>query len=1116
LVTVNNQETMALIDTGAGESFMSERFAESHGIATRIKKEGYALSAIDGADLPPVTRETAPVTLTIGQHQEELRFDVLATARHDVVLGFPWLSERNPVIDWKRRVLKFSSPGCGSQDEPGRRQRSPTDERREIHAVEAHSTSGPEESTTTAETTRSSVAHKARGKEKTDQTPDIPKEYMQWKHLFQDDEDDKPLPPHAPWDLEIILEPDSIPPYQRLRPQSPQHLDNQKKWLNKMIKRGWIRESKSRCASQLMSVPKKDGSSREVVDLRKLNEITIKDRYPLPNIEELRNRLQGANWFTKIDLRDAFYAIRIKEGDEWKTAFNTRWGLYEFLVMPMGFTNAPAAQQRLINHLLQDILDTHVIAYVDDLLIYTNGSLNEHRGHVKMTLERLAKSPWKTAPEKCDFHKAEVEFLGFIIGHNVIKTDPAKVKTIKEWPQPKTVKDVQSFLGLANYVRTYIPGCSKISTPLSELTKKDTPFKWGKEQQEAFQKIKDSIAENTMLRMFDRHLDTQIETDASDLAIGACLTQTVGKQRLPIAFYSRKMAPAEQNYDIHDKELLAIVSALKHWRIYAEGAKNLTVYTDHKNLLTFTTTKELNRRQVRWAQELGEYKFKILYTPGKDNVRADALSRRSDYMETKETFSHSILKRNQDGSLSANIIEVNAIERALEDPDEEFPTHERIRVAEDQEKDVIKALHDNPVSGHPGIEKTLEQIRRRYMFPDMKKKVTRYIARCEQCQKNKHSRHAKYGTIQFSDPPTKPWEEVTMDFVTDLPVSEDHATKTKYNGILVVVDRLTKYSHFIPYRTNFTAPQVASLVIDRCIRHHGIPRRFITDRDKIFTSNFWKTVINEMGIKHSMSTAFHPQTDGQTERINQNIEIYLRHYLDWEQENWVSLLPIAQLALNNHISSTTKVTPFFANYGRHPDLFRDPIPGIKSLEGQKAVKHMQGLYQKCETNIRNMQQNIMIHENENRKNPQLKEGDRVFVLTKNFGTKRNSKKLDAVKVGPFLITKQTSPVNYKVALPADTRKHQVFHISQLELADPAIPLQETFWHEPYEADVFTAEAIVGHKKHKNKEHYLIKWKGYPNSENTWEPKENLLTCQELIKEFWKNHWDNMPLHLRKA
>lgn len=505
--------------------------------------------------------------------------------------------------------------------------------------------------------------------------------------------------------------------------------------MDKYEKKGWIRKSKSPAASPTFFVPKPNGKKRKVQDYRKLNEITIKNRYPLPNIEEATDRLTGANWFTKIDLRDAFYSIRMAEGEEWKTAFRSRYGLYEFTVMPMGLTNAPATMQQMINDTLRDLLDITVLAYVDDILVFTTGPLEQHIKDVQAVFERLSETTFKTAPEKCEFHKKNVKFLGFIIGTDGIKIDPEKTKSVNEWPTPKTVKDIQSFLGLANYNRKFIPNYSRIAMPLTKLTKKDTPFKWTEDQETAFQMLKDMCTTSPTLRIFDVKLPIQIETDASDLAIGACLTQEFEGKRHPLAYYSRKMTPAEQNYDIHDKELLAIVVSLQHWRVYAEGAPGLIIYSDHKNLTTFTTTKQLNRRQVRWSELLRQYKFKIQYTPGRDNGRADALSRRIDYMETKEIFEYNILKTNKDGSLSANVKDFGHVLRVLQDDTEEFPIEQgKFMVRPDQEQDCIRQHHDDPVQGHPGIAKTVELIQRNFTFPQLRKKVTSYIKQCVKCQ----------------------------------------------------------------------------------------------------------------------------------------------------------------------------------------------------------------------------------------------------------------------------------------------------------------------------------------------------------------------------------------------
>jgi Reverse transcriptase (RNA-dependent DNA polymerase). len=476
--------------------------------------------------------------------------------------------------------------------------------------------------------------------------------------------------------------------------------------LDENLAKGFIRRSESPAGSPILFVPKKNGKLRLCVDYRKLNAITIKNRYPLPNIGELQDRLAYADWFTSIDLRAAYNLIRIAEGDEWKTAFRTRYGHYESLVMPFGLTNAPATCQELVNDTLKRLLDKKVIAYLDDILIYTTGTLDEHIQDVREVFDKLQERNLRVAPEKCEFHKKEVKFLGFIVGVNGIKIDPDKTRSVQEWPVPQNLKEVQAFLGLANYNRKFIRDYSKIAEPLTRLTKKEVPFQWKDIQQRAFDELKEASCKAPTLKMFDSTKAVQIETDASDLAIGACLTQEYDGKRHPIAYYSKKMTPAEQNYDIHDKELLAIVAALKHWRVYAEGAPALTIFTDHKNLLHFTTTKVLGRRQVRWSEELGQYKFEIRYTPGRDNGRADALSRRSDYMEEKEQTCHNILKLNKDGSLSANTKELNHILKVLNDTDEEFPVNKgKYHVTPEQEQECIQRHHDDETKGHPGVTK---------------------------------------------------------------------------------------------------------------------------------------------------------------------------------------------------------------------------------------------------------------------------------------------------------------------------------------------------------------------------------------------------------------------------
>ena len=355
--------------------------------------------------------------------------------------------------------------------------------------------------------------------------------------------------------------------------------------------------------------------------------------------------------------------------------------------MLFGLTNAPATCQALINNIIRAHLDQTAIAYLDDILVYSN-TQQEHTKHVKDVLRCLQEAGLKLNPKKCEFNKPEVEFLGYIIGIEEIKIDSEKIKAIQQWPTPTSVKEVQAFLGFANFNRQFIKNYSQMATPLTELTKKDVEYRWTERQQKAFQQLKDTCAKEPVLLNFKTGQPTRIKTDASDQAVGACLCQQADGKWHPVAYYSHKMSQAEQNYNIHDKELLAVVNALEHWRVYVESSSELTILTDHKNLTTFTTTKKLNRQQVRWAELLGQHKFKILYTPGQDNGRADALSQK-DYMEDDERQGM-ILQQDQQGNL--------------------VPQPQINKLTAEDTEELIRNYHDNPAHGHPGITKTTDLI----------------------------------------------------------------------------------------------------------------------------------------------------------------------------------------------------------------------------------------------------------------------------------------------------------------------------------------------------------------------------------------------------------------------
>ena len=430
------------------------------------------------------------------------------------------------------------------------------------------------------------------------------------------------LPPPRQIEFHIDLVPGAAPiakaPY-RLAPSEMKEIMTQ---LQELLEKGFIRPSSSPWGAPVLFVKKKDGSMRMCIDYRELNKVTVKNKYPLPRIDDLFDQLQGANFFSKIDLRSGYHQVRVRDQDIPKTAFRTRYGHYEFLVMPFGLTNAPAIFMDLMNRVCRPFLDKSVIVFIDDILVYSR-TIEDHRRHLREVLDTLRKEKLYAKFSKCEFWLREVQFLGHLVGMDGIKVDPAKIEAVKKWETPKTPTEIRSFLGLAGYYRRFIQDFSKIATPLTKLTRKTEPFVWSGKQEEAFLTLKNLLCEAPILSLPEGNEDFVVYSDASYSGLGCVLMQR-GKV---IAYASRQLKDAEKNYPVHDLELAAVVFALKLWRHYLYGTR-CTIFTDHKSLQYIQNQKELNMRQRRWMELLIDYDCEISYHPGKANVVADALSRK--------------------------------------------------------------------------------------------------------------------------------------------------------------------------------------------------------------------------------------------------------------------------------------------------------------------------------------------------------------------------------------------------------------------------------------------------------------------------------------------------------
>jgi transposase InsO family protein len=896
-----------------------------------------------------------------------------------------------------------------------------------------------------------------------------------------------------------------------------------KKQLGELLEAGKVRESRSDSAVGTLFVPKSDGTKRWCMDMRPINAITITDENKAPLQDTTRERIQGARFFTRLDMRDGYHHLRIRKGDEHLTAFITEYGLYEWTVACFGLKNAPAEFARYMSNILREFLNDFVVVYFDDIIIFSKDE-EAHWQHVRKVLKKLQEAKVNLKIKKCEFKVTETEFLGHIINGETSRMQYEKVKAILEWPTPVNCEGIAGFRGLAGYYRQYVKRFSDRMKALNEILRKGE-FVWEKEEERAFQDVKNAYRDEQVLILYDPEKQTWLHADASDYAIGAEISQkdSNGKRR-PVLFYSRKLLPAEMNYATPDKELLAIVQTMKKFQHYLRGTKYpVIVKSDHRNLRTFMTTKELNARQARWAEELSSYDFVIEHIKGKENVVADALSRRPDYKEEniidrtnkifEETERGLVINKNVQLKMVTMTNDNEELDNKIREEtrrDERYPEKEieadgfkrfngLVIVPKKLETDIMQRYHTDIREGHPGEARTIEKIQRNYYFPGAVRKVRKFIQTCDECQRNKPTRQKAQGKMHKGLTPTRPWQHITVDFV-DVPSVKNVYSQDRMDQVMVVVDRFTKQTILIPAKKSYTTKEVFHIFWERVFSIFGIPETITSDRDKIFRSKEWLQLMKDIGVTQILSTANHQQTDGQSERKIQEIQAYLRNYLDYEQTNWMELLPVTQYALNDAESATTKVTPNFAVFGTIREKgWEKPVDEETPLAERMRIYHhsikMEQEWMK--------EQYKRYYDQKRVEAPSLEEGGRVYLRRRTLGQKkfnvktlRESTKLDQLQLGPFTIKKKLDFDNYELLLPPRMKIHPVFHISLLQPTENPETIEDI---EANDAE-YEVEKILDKRTRKGVTEYKIRWKGYSNEDDTWEPTSHL-NCPEKIREF---------------
>ena len=1023
--------------------------------------------------------------------------------------------------------------------------------------------------------------------------------------------------------------------------------------MKDLLAQGFIRPSASPYGAPILFVPKKDGRWRMCIDYRALNKQTVKDQFPLPRIDSLLERLGQATVFTKLDLASGYHQIAMEETSIQKTAFRTNFGHFEFLVMPFGLCNAPGTFQRLMNKVFADNLGKFITVYLDDILIFSR-NLEEHWKHLRWALDRLREAKLYGRLHKCEFLKDQVEYLGFEVSPRGVQAYPGKVRAIIDWPRPKGVHDVRSFLGLASYYRRFVRGFSEMARPLTALTRAGVEWEWSTPQHQAFNRLKLALTTAPVLKLPDFERQFVVTTDASDAAVGAILEQDFGNGLQPVAFSSRKLNGAEMRYSAYEKELLGIVWALAQWKHYCRGPHSVVIQTDHAPLRHLPNQASVNSRVWKWISILQGYNLEIRHIPGKRNPadtlsrqdKKDALGRKtavhdanadlvkelrvpsdaddnaiqdalrklfnaqvqeqiraqsetvSDAIEgqasrakrsvedqalkaqssesvqalkalvrgqissvqfssdseskfkpsssSSNQFSSSVPVSRSNSSDSQCTIAVArssvTIDNSLRDKMdsllrkevlyreifEEIESTGKNEIIRGQEKyriqkkflvvhvigqpddlqywpmvvpddlevksQLVSELHSVPYAAHPGVQRTIGQVRRYFWWKGMAGDIREFVEACPICQLEKSDHTQKKGSLQSLAIPEAKWQEVSVDFVTDLP-----PTSSGEDSIMTVVDRATKMVHLIPCRKTTSAGEAARLYWQHVVKLHGVPRAIHTDRGAQFIGRWWREIWTLLGMKLRYGTAYHPQSQGQVERMNAVVSQTLRCLMSDVSDltNWVEFLPNVEMVVNSLPNRSIGYSPFFLMYGYHPVLPIELLKGDEITNVETVAKYLERTQEVWRSARANMEKAVVAQKryyDQKHRDIQFAVGDMVLLSTQNLRLKGIPHKLQRKFCGPYKIVEKIGAQAYRLKLPDSWRIHPVFHVSLLKQWRPSTVQQvpgEVELEDPDHPQYFDVEKILrwrwSTKTRRRQREFLVLWQGYPVEEAEWIP-----------------------------
>lgn len=839
-----------------------------------------------------------------------------------------------------------------------------------------------------------------------------------------------------------------------------------KKQLEDLLDAGIIQPSTSPYAAPVLLVRKSDGSYRLVADLRKLNEKTLPDNFPIPNLNEMIDMLTGAKYFSSLDLTSGFHQMSMHPDDAHLTGIATDLGHFEYCRMPFGLKNASSSFQRLMSIVLTGLSDLQIAVYIDDVIIAST-TFNEHLERLELVFDRLKQANLKLKPKKCSLLRDEITYLGHRVTEGRVMPDPKNIDSIKHALPPKTKKQIRAFLGLTGFYRKFIPQYSKLALPLTNLTRDEVNFQWTKLENDAFEALKNFLVTEPCLRLPNFDKPFAICTDASKYSLGAVLVQEdeTGFQH-PISFASRKLNKPEINYSVFEKEALGVVFGIEHFKQYLYG-REFIVYCDQKSLSQIFKLKDPTSRIARWIITLQQYSYKIIHKPGRLNLMADYLSRAD--ITQNHTSDQTIPKQVNAVNCDIQMFNLNSLS------DEDIISEQKVDnscktivkklkqnfqfspnsphfflqngmlvcttknssrfnnvklvVPQTLIQHVLEMCHDNNTVAHAGLSRTLHRVKQNFFWHGLYKNVKNFVASCHSCIQRRGFNKPTIAPLQKIPTPSRPFEKCSIDAVGPL-ITSKHGNK----WLLVITDYFTRYPEAYPV-PNIQSSTVARVLID-FISRHGLMKVLYSDKGANFLAEAMNEVYDIVGISKQHTVSYNPQGNGVVERLNKTLIDTLSHLVSETQEDWCEHVPLALMAFRTAFHRTIQETPAFLVYGRDILMPYDLIFTSKLRTYNDTPTYAQNLVSQLQTSFDVVKQNLeksadnQVSQTNGRTLKNINVGDFVYLHTPKIKL-HTSKKLSKQNDGPYRVTKKCSPVIFEISLIADPNKTQKVHINRL-------------------------------------------------------------------------------------